>query len=90
MPCTVSQPPDLYLKLTMGFDLLPEWSRERQQAALVDVETAILVATDNVEGERRAIPGRVFVHHHELEDAAADRLALLQETRFISQSLLQV
>lgn len=60
-----------------GFGLLFEWSRERQQATLVDVETAVLVAADNVEGERRAVLGRVFVRHHELEDGAADRLALL-------------
>lgn len=56
----------------MGFDLLSERSRERQQAALVDVETAVLVAADYVEGERRAVLGRVFIRHHELEDAAAD------------------
>lgn len=68
----------------MGFDLLSEWSRERQQAALVDVETAVLVAADDVDGERRAVSGRVFVRHHQLQDAAADRLALLQDTRFIS------
>lgn len=72
MSCVVSQPPDLYLELMLRFDLLPEWSRERQQPALVDVETAIVIATDDVEGERRAVLGRVFVRHHELEDAAAD------------------
>lgn len=48
------------------------------------METAVLVAADDVEGERRAVPGRVFVRHDELEDAAADRLALLQETRLIN------
>ncbi len=64
--------PHLYLEQVMGFDLLSEWSRERQQATLVDVEAAALVAADDVEGERRAVPGRVFVCHHELEDAAAD------------------
>lgn len=68
------------------FDLLPEWSGERQQAALVHVEMPILVATDDVEGERQAVPGRVFVPHHELKDAAADWLALLQEMRFIYSS----
>lgn len=56
----------------MGFDLLSEWSGERQQATLVDVETAVLVAADDVEGERRSVPGRVFVRHDKLEDAAAD------------------
>lgn len=69
------------------FDLLLQWSGKRQQAALVHVETSILVATDDVEGERRAVPGRVFVGHHELEDAAAERLALLQETRLVSSLL---
>lgn len=63
------------------FDPLPERSSERQQAALVHVEAALLVAADDVKGERQAVPGRVSVRHHELEDAAADRLALLQETR---------
>ena len=67
----------------MGFDLLPERSGERQQAALVDVETAVLVAADDVEGERGTVPGRVLVHHQQLEDAAADRLALLRETMFV-------
>ena len=71
----------------MGFDLLSEWGRKRQQATLVDVETAVLIAADDVDGERRAVPGRVFVRHHQLEDAAADWLALLQETGFISSPL---
>lgn len=62
----------------MGFDLLPEGSREGQQSTLVHVEAALLVPTDDVEGEGRAIPGRVSVRHHQLQDAAADGLALLQ------------
>ncbi len=65
-------PSYLNLELVLGFDLLSEGSRERQQATLVDMETAVLVATDNVERERRAVPGRVFVCHDKLEDAAAD------------------
>ena len=69
----------------MRFDLLPEWSRERQQAALVDVETAVLVAADDVERERRPVLGRVSVSHHKLEDGAADRLALLLETSLLIQ-----
>lgn len=44
------------------------------------METAVLVAADDVEGEWRAVLGRVFVRHHELQDAAAGRLALLQQT----------
>lgn len=63
-----------------GFHLLPERSRKRQQAALVDVETPVLVAADDVEGERRAVGGRVLIRHQQLQDAAAQRLALLQET----------
>lgn len=72
----------------MGFDLLSERSRERQQAALVDVEAAVLVAADDVDGERRSVPGRVFVRHHQLEDAAAERLALLQEDRCVNSPFL--
>lgn len=72
----------------VSFHLLPEWSRERQQAALVHMETAVLVPADNVEGERRAVPRGVFVHHHQLEDAAADRLALLRDTFLFSFGLL--
>lgn len=73
----------------MGFDLLSERSGERQQAALIHVEAAVFVAADDVEGERRSVPGRVSVHHHELQDAAADGLALLQETGFINDGALQ-
>lgn len=69
--------PHLNLELVMGLDLLPERRGERQKAALVHVETAVLIAADDVEGERRAVPGRVSVRHHELEDGAADGLALL-------------
>lgn len=68
----------------MGFDLLSERSGERQQAALIHVEAAVLVTADDVEGERRSVPGRVSVRHHELEDGAADGLALLQETASIN------
>lgn len=78
----------LYLELMVSFHLLPERSRERQQAALVHMETAVLVPADNVEGERRAIPWGVFVPHHQLEDAAADRLALLRDTFLFSFVLL--
>lgn len=74
----------------MRFDPLPEWSRERQQAALVDVETAILVAADDVEGERRAVLERIFVCHHQLEEAAADRLALLQETMSLIHFIIEL
>lgn len=74
-------PSYLYLELMLWFDLLPERSRERQEAALVDVETAALVAADDVEGEGRTVLGRVFVRDHELEDGAADRLALLQPNK---------
>lgn len=44
------------------------------------MEAMVLVATDDVEGKGWAVPGRVFVRHHELKDAAADGLALLQQT----------
>lgn len=71
-----------------GFGLLPERSRERQQAALVDVETPLIVAADDVEGERRAVLGGVSVRHDQLEDAAADGLALLQETAPLFQIFL--
>lgn len=63
----------------MSFDLPPERRGERQQAALVHVETAVLVAADDVEGEGWAVPGRVLVRHQQLEDGAPDGLALLQE-----------
>lgn len=68
----------LNLQLVTGLDPLLERSRQRQQAALVHVETMVLITADDVEGEWRAVPGRVPVRHHELEEAAADRLALLQ------------
>lgn len=44
------------------------------------METPVLVAADNVEGEGGSIFGRVFVRDHELEDTAAQRLALLWDT----------
>lgn len=62
----------------MGFDPLPEGSGEGQQTTLVHVEAALLVPADDVEGEGRAVAGRVSVRHHQLQDAAADGLALLQ------------
>lgn len=68
----------LDLQLVVGLDLLPEGSREGQQTALVHVEAALLVPTHDVEGEGRAVPGRVPVRHHQLQDAAAHGLALLQ------------
>jgi len=71
----------LYLELVVGLDLLPERRGQRQQAALVHLEPPVLVAADDVDGEGGAVPGRVPVRHHQLEDAAAHRLALLQETR---------
>lgn len=71
---------NLDLQLMVGFHLLPQRGGERQQTALIHVETAVLVAADDVEGERRAVFGHVPVHHHELQDGAADGLALLQET----------
>lgn len=74
----------------VSFHLLPERSRERQQAALVHMETAVLVPADNVEGERRAVPWGVFVRHHQLEDAAANRLALLRDTFLFSFVLLRM
>lgn len=70
----------LDLELVTGFDPLSERAGERQQPALVHVEAAVLVAADDVEGEWRAVSGRVPVRHHQLEDAAADRFALLRET----------
>lgn len=70
----------LYLQLVVGLDFPPERRGERQQAPLVHVETAVLVAADDVDGEGRPVPGRVSVRHQELEDAAADRLALLHDT----------
>lgn len=48
------------------------------------MEAAVFVAADDVKGEGWSVPGRVFVRDHELEDAAADGLTLLQETGFIS------
>lgn len=80
----------LNLELVMGLDLLPERRRERQKAALVHVETAVLVTADDVEGERRAVPGGISVLHHELEDGAADGLTLLQETRSIIHTFIQL
>lgn len=48
------------------------------------MEAAVFVAADDVKGEGRSVPGCVFVRDHELEDAATDGLALLQETGFIT------
>ena len=71
----------LYFEQVMGFDLLPEWRGERQQASLIHVEAAVLVSAHDVDGVGRAVPGRVSVRHHQLQDGAARRLALLQGNR---------
>lgn len=88
MPCKCTLYSHLYLELVMVFDLLSERCRQWQQATLVNVETAVLVAADDMEGERWAVPGRVFVRHHKLEDAAADWLAFLQDTLLIISNVL--
>lgn len=64
--------------MAVGVDLLLEGSSERQQAPLIHVEPPLLVATDDVEGERWSVPGRVPVRDQQLQDAAARGLALLQ------------
>lgn len=78
----------LNLELVTGFDLLSERAAKRQQPALIHVEAAVLVAADDVEGEGRAVSGRVPVRHHQLQDAAADGFALLQETTSVRSASL--
>lgn len=78
----------LNLELVTGFDLLSERAGKRQQPALIHVEATVLVAADDVEGEGRAVSGCVPVRHHQLDDTAADGLALLQETASVRSASL--
>lgn len=41
------------------------------------METAVTVATEDVEGERRTVLWSVFIRHNKLKDATADGLSLL-------------
>lgn len=64
----------------LWFDLLPQRRGKGEQAALVDVETPVLVAADDVEGEGRAVLGCVSVCDDKLQDAAG-RFSLLGTRR---------
>lgn len=68
----------LDLELMSGCRLGAQRRRQRQQATLVHLEASGLVPADDVEGEGRAVGGRVPVCHQQLEDATAHRFTLLQ------------